>query len=346
MKSAIVTQTETGLHPQVVENHAPEIQADKDEVLIKVEACGLDQTDLDLIRNHHFGNSSSLPENHAIGYEFCGIIEKMTPLASASGRLKVGDRICGLFPSINQGACSQYVKTSSFNLVPIPSSLDSFAVCSILRSSIRAYTVLHYKMKVTKGDSILIVEAAVPRNLVTLQLALSLGCRVFATASNDESLNTLKNYNIVRIIDTRNENVATSISEETGGLGVDFICDNGEITNSKRSQDAKPTSLTKYDLLRSLAVHGHWITSSSSVQIDPPDASILQLKNASVSFLFEQAWVNANSQQGRYLHILTEALGKLESKEISVPFSLFSLDQVQQAWQSLDKPKKVIIQLS
>ena len=71
---------------------------------------------------------------------------------------------------------------------------------------------------------------------------------------------------------------------------------------------SSPSSLDpiqrKRSLLKSLAAHGSWVTRSKSMQLDPDETEIMSLKNASLSFIFPQAWLLSPSKQGKFLHVL------------------------------------------
>lgn len=48
-----------------------------------------------------------------------------------------------------------------------------------------------------------------------------------------------------------------------------------------------------------------------NLQLDPPDAQLLYWKGCSVCFLNEHAWALSGSQQGRFLHMLTDLMSQV-----------------------------------
>lgn len=48
------------------------------------------------------------------------------------------------------------------------------------------------------------------------------------------------------------------------------------------------------------------------LQLDPPDSQLLYMRGASVNFLFDAAFTLSYAQQGRYQHILHDAVDKLD----------------------------------
>jgi hypothetical protein len=147
---------------------------------------------------------------------------------------------------------------------------------------------------------------------VAIQLAHSISGKIFATANSSEEAKALQEDHkttISRVIDLSAENLLETLLRETANLGVDYILDSsGRINVSKQT------------LLRCLAVHGHWVTSLSDLQVkliallvvwlltckqlDPPDSKLLFMKGGKVSYLFEHTWTLGSTQQGRYLRKL------------------------------------------
>ena len=66
-------------------------------------------------------------------------------------------------------------------------------------AGIRALTALNYSCKVSKGDSIVIINAAHDDQFLLLQFALIYQLLVFATASSDDELLLLSSYPSIRM---------------------------------------------------------------------------------------------------------------------------------------------------
>jgi len=108
--------------------------------------------------------------------------------------------------------------------------------------------------------------------------------------------------------------------EESGGLGVDCIVDDGVIMFPNEEDDLTLSPIrrrqvktlpTKHEIISALAVGGRWVTRQMDLQIDPPDSSLLSLKAASICYLNESVWTLSCNQQGRYQHILRDIIQKL-----------------------------------
>nr|KAG5704965.1 hypothetical protein BaRGS_022807 [Batillaria attramentaria] len=86
-------------------------------------------------------------------------------------------------------------------------------------------------------------------------------------------------------------------------------CEEDVALLGEKSKYPKPH---KHDIISCLGFSGKWVTSHPDLQLDPPDCQQLFLRNASVSFLFPQAWTLMYAQHGRYQHVLLDIMEKLE----------------------------------
>nr|XP_006811488.1 PREDICTED: quinone oxidoreductase-like protein 1-like [Saccoglossus kowalevskii] len=133
----------------------------------------------------------------------------------------------------------------------------------------------------------------------------------------------INEYDVTHVIDLiggKKNALLNSCLEETGGLGVDVIIDNGvsmhmyedeNITGSPAKSKKDKHLPSKHEIIMSLGVGGRWITSQNNLQLDPPDSQLLYFKGASVSFLFDSFWTLSSGQQGRYQHILKDIINKV-----------------------------------
>jgi NADPH:quinone reductase-like Zn-dependent oxidoreductase len=69
---------------------------------------------------------------------------------------KIGDEVVGLSSLDIGGGYAEYAVMKKYNLVKKPSLLSHEKAAAIVAAGIRAYTALHYQMRLTAGDSILI----------------------------------------------------------------------------------------------------------------------------------------------------------------------------------------------
>jgi len=210
------------------------------------------------------------------------------------------------------GGYAQLAALKSYQIVKKPQQLGHEEAAGALSSGLRAYTAMHYKFRITRGETMLILNGAASNGHIALQLANCWGAKIITTGTTTQEFNYLKQLNIgiERIVDLNSEHLVDAVVEETGGLGVDYLLETADF-----SVTMKKYNISSRELIKCLGVHSHWIT-SSYLQLDPYDSRQLFLKGASISFLFEHAWLLSPSQQGRLLHILADLMQKLTAKEI------------------------------
>ena len=111
--------------------------------------------------------------------------------------------------------------------------------------------------------------------------------------------------------------------------------------NQTSSTSSSPISLDpiqrKRSLLKSLAAHGSWVTRSKTMQLDPDETEIMALKNASLSFIFPQAWLLSPSKQGKFLHVLDAVMRSVAEGQLRpLPCTSFNLSQIREAHRFLE----------
>jgi len=305
----------------------------QDEVLVQVKACGL--SDLDLQTKNGEYSQIIKPFPAVLGYEVSGLVVR---LGSNVDSLALHDQVAGISPLDCGGGCAEYVTFKAHNLVKQVPGVGHEEAAACLVAGVRAYTALYYKMRILQGDFLLVTNAASVNGHIAIQLAALWGAKIIAVVNTEEQHNFLQSHcpnTFSRIINLSSEKLFETVMEETGNRGVDFILDN----------ISKQQPNFRHDLFRCLAVHGTFV-SSSALQLDPPDAQLLLLKNASLSFLFESCWLLAPDQHGRYLHILTDLMEKLSNGQIKCHIAqTFPLEQIKEAHQLLERTEigKIII---
>ena len=205
---------------QFIKHHTAPVVEKDDDVLIKVKACALSDLDLQIRR----GELKELVTTPAvIGYEIAGIV---TEVGQEVKQLAVGDEVVGMAPlDIASGGYSEYIVLNQHMVVRKPLVVSHEDAAAAVAGGVRAYTAFHYLMNLVAGETVLILNGASAYGHIAIQVAGSLGFRILTTASTAEEMNYLNDLHtdIVRVIDTRNENLTEAVIEETGGLGVEGI---------------------------------------------------------------------------------------------------------------------------
>lgn len=290
---------------------------EENDILVEVKACGLSLVNEKILKEV-FHKSSQ--ETLSVGHDVSGIVTQVGPKVTS---VKEGDEVVGVLPldSVTSG-CGQYCILREFDAVQKPSRVTHEVAAAVVGDAVRAYTALHYHTHVCAGDTVLIMDGATPQGSIAVQLAQMWGAKVSSTYSTLAEKQCLESVQppLAQVLELsqRSTLLVSSIMEETGGIGVDCVVDNGvRIFTSEEDvallgEKSKYPKPHKHDVIACLGFAGKWVTSHPDLQLDPPDCQQLFLRNASVSFLFPQAWTLMYAQHGRYQHILLDVMEKLD----------------------------------
>ncbi|XP_052244381.1 quinone oxidoreductase-like protein 1 isoform X2 [Dreissena polymorpha] len=307
------------IHFSVVEVDIP--SAGPGQVLVKVHACGLSLVRQKILNEIFTGSNA---ESFPCGQEVSGVVER---IGEGVTHVRAGDDVVGLLPLDSPvSGCGEYCIFNEYDLVKKPKMLSHADAAGGLGDCVRAYTALHYQARICSGDTVLIIDGASGFGLCAMQITRQWGAKVIATVNSAAEKSFIEAVipNCGHVIEMGKTSaiLVSSVMEETGGLGVDVVVDNGVrmYTNEEDcnlpSERRKFTTPHKHDVISCLGVAGKWVTQQSDLQLDPPDSQALFMRGASVNFLFDAAWTLSYAQQGRYQHILQEVVDKLDHGQI------------------------------
>lgn len=214
----------------------PKPEISDNEVLIRVNACGICGTDIHIYRGEWKTNTPII-----LGHEFSGVIADVGREVKG---LNIGDPVVAE-PNIPCGSCyfcrmsernyfcenleatgvtvngafAEYVKVVASNVYKLPKgyNLDEAALIEPLACCVRGID----QAKIKIGDTVAIIGAG-PVGLILLQLALQSGASmVIQTDMEDSRLRLAKELGADHTINVTEEDPVESIKELTGGYGVD-----------------------------------------------------------------------------------------------------------------------------
>ena len=220
MKAVICT--ELG-HPKLLEIKDVEIpKPSEDEVLIKVEAAGVNYPDALLVQGKYqiVVNPPFTPGN-----EVCGYIAKV----GKNVNLTKGMKVIGL-PEI--GGLSEYVSVNKNLVIPISDKITSLAGASLPINYGTSYYALKRRAQASKGESLLILGGSGGIGTASIQLGNILGLKTIAAVGSDEKEKYVKELNVDSVIRYDKEDLKEKSKELTNGKGVDIVIDpvGGDIT--------------------------------------------------------------------------------------------------------------------
>jgi putative PIG3 family NAD(P)H quinone oxidoreductase len=194
----------------------PDPAARDGELLIAVEAAGVNRPDI-LQRRGHYPpppGASDIP-----GLEVAGTVAAIGPGVRS---WQTGDRVCAL---VSGGGYATLCVAPAPQCLPIPEPLDFVAAAAIPETFFTVWTNVFDRGRLKAGESALFHGGASGIGTTAIQLASARGARVFATAGSDQKCRAIEALGAERGINYRTEDFTAVVKELTGDRGVDLILD-------------------------------------------------------------------------------------------------------------------------
>jgi len=184
------------------------------EVLVRIEACGVNFIDIYLREGRYPSPLPFIP-----GQEAAGVVAALGPGVSD---FKVGDSIawCGI-----PGTYAQFAVAPVARLIAIPDGVTTRQAAAAMLQGMTAHYLAHSTYAIQPGDSVLIHAGAGGVGLLLIQMAKSLGARVFATVSTEEKAALAQAAGADETILYTKDDFTTKVRELTNGAGVPVVYD-------------------------------------------------------------------------------------------------------------------------
>ena len=190
------------------------------QVLVRIAASGLNPLDTKIRAGSAAHAQHPLPL--VLGIDLAGVVDAV---GGGVASFKVGDHVYGMTGGVGgiQGSLAQYAAVDANLLALKPAKLSMREAAALPLAFITAYSGLVDRAKLAAGQTVLVHGGAGGVGHVSVQLAIALGAKVFATASSRD-LPLLASYGATPI-DYRSRSVEQYVAEFTGGLGFDVVAD-------------------------------------------------------------------------------------------------------------------------
>lgn len=186
------------------------------EVLIRVLAAGVNRPDV-FQRLGQYPvppGASDLP-----GLEVAG--EIVDGELGASGFRK-GDLVCAL---VQGGGYAEFCAAPLEQCLPVPRGLSPLEAASLPETFFTVWSNVFQRALLQPGETLLVQGGSSGIGVTAIQLAASLGHRVFATAGSEDKCRACEALGAERAINYKTEDFSAVVKELTGGKGVDVILD-------------------------------------------------------------------------------------------------------------------------
>lgn len=177
------------------------------EVLIQVEYAGLGEWDI-FERKGGYAEMLGLEPvfPYVLGSEGAGTV---VAIGENVSEFTIGDKVYGVgFLNAKGGFYAEYVALNSNYVSPLSNQLTLQKASSISGVGLTALRGLEDVLKIKQGESVMIFGASGGVGHLAVQLAKSMGGRVFAVASGQDGVTMVKGLGIDAVIDGREDNLS------------------------------------------------------------------------------------------------------------------------------------------
>ncbi|SNB77951.1 MULTISPECIES: NAD(P)H-quinone oxidoreductase [unclassified Agrobacterium] len=203
--------------PEVMQlSQAPLPKPAKGEILVKVEAAGVNRPDVAQRQGAYPPPRDASP---ILGLEIAGDV---VALGEGVDEFKLGDKVCAL---ANGGAYAEYCTVPAGQALPFPRGYDAIKAAALPETFFTVWANLFQMAGLTEGESVLIHGGTSGIGTTAIQLAKAFGAEVYATAGSAEKCEACVKLGAKRAINYREEDFAEIVKSETGGKGVDVVLD-------------------------------------------------------------------------------------------------------------------------
>src|SRR5450830_1700678 len=186
------------------------------EVLIKVHAAGVNRPDV-FQRQGNYPvppGASDLP-----GLEVAG--EIVDGDLGTSG-FKKGDLVCAL---VQGGGYAEYCAAPLALCLPVPAGLTALQAAALPETFFTVWSNVFERAHLSPGESLLVQGGSSGIGVTAIQIAASLGHRVFATAGSDDKCRACEDLGAELAINYRTADFEKEVKAATDGKGVNVILD-------------------------------------------------------------------------------------------------------------------------
>ena len=195
------------------------------EARVRIEAAGLNYIDV----YHRTGLYPSANMPFTPGREGAGVVEAIGPGVT---EVNVGDRVAY---ATHQGSYTEVAIVPSEALVPLPDSIDTQSAATAILQGIAAHYLTRSTYPLGAGDTALVHAAAGGVGLLLIQMAKTLGARVFGTVSTPEKAQLATEAGADEVILYTQTDFEAEVKRLTDGRGVDVVYDSVAKTTFDKS---------------------------------------------------------------------------------------------------------------
>jgi NADPH2:quinone reductase len=298
--------------PEVmVQEEVPLPKAGHGEVLVKVEAAGVNFMDI-----YQREGRYPAPLPFTPGNEAAGIVAEVGP---GGAEIAAGDRVAWTGAI---GSYAEYAIVPVSRLVNVPGGMEAATAAALMLQGMTAHYLAHSTYPLKDGDSCLIHAAAGGVGLLLVQMAKRRGARVIGTVSTPEKAELARAAGADEVILYTAADFEVAAKRFTGGKGVAVVYD----AVGKNTFEKSLASLARRGMLVSYG--------QSSGPVGPVDPMVLVLHGS--LFLTRPSLADYTASREELLQRAGDVLRWAASGELKVRIdSKFPLSEAAEAHRRL-----------
>lgn len=203
--------------PEVLQlKETPKPTVEKNQVLIKVKAAGVNRSDVITRKNMDiYGKGSQ--ETLIPGLEVSGVI---TDIGAHVNDKKIGDKVCALIAS---GGYAEYVAVESSHCLPIPEGTSLTDAAAIPETVFTVWFNVFHLGKLQPNEKLLIHGGTSGIGTMGLQMAKALGSKIYTTAGTDKKIDFLNKLKLGKAINYNKEAFEEVFKDEKIDVILDMV---------------------------------------------------------------------------------------------------------------------------
>ncbi|WP_443096730.1 NADP-dependent oxidoreductase [Stenotrophomonas sp. PUT21] len=186
----------------------PEPELRDDEVLVKVQAVGVNVLDAK-IKSGEFKLILPYRMPLVLGHDVAGVVLKVGPSVR---QFKPGDEVYARPDDFRIGAFAEFIAVKEASLAPKPINLSMEEAASIPLVALTAWQALVEAAKLKKGQKVFIQAGSGGVGTIAIQLAKHLGA-IVATTTSTNNVEWVKALGADVVIDYKTQDFATELND-------------------------------------------------------------------------------------------------------------------------------------
>lgn len=289
-----------------------------DEVLVKVEAAGVNFPDALLVQGKY---QIVIDPPFIPGNEICGVVES----AGSNVSIPTGTKVIGLPPI---GGFAEYVSINKNLIIPVNSDFDVLSGASLPINYGTSYYALKRRAKAISGETVLILGASGGIGTASIQLSKIMGLNTICAVGSEEKEAYVRNLGADEVIRYDKEDLKESAKSLTNGNGVDIVIDpvGGDATEQA---------------LRATAFNGRLLVIGfANGQIPKISLNLTLVKGVSIVGVWWGRWTNTSPKETA--EDFEELVGFVNSNQLKIePKNIYTLEEASKALSNFLQRKNV-----